>query len=163
MRCEFPSFASLHDLIDCETASKMKESIIYPGEYVLSPEAQKLVDDIKSAHSIKVTTLQINMAELEGYFIIEASIPGKRREDIFIYTRDNILSLIVLNAGVQKEMHEKVQVHEFETNCLERHIILPVNVDLEFIRAEYAQGILRIHIPKTPEIPLHVDTQVVVY
>ena len=141
----------------------MKESNIYPGEYVLTPEAQRLIDDVKSIHSVPVNTLQINMVELEGYFIIEASIPGKRREDIFIYTHDNLLSLIVLNASPYDEMSQKIQVHEFDTNCLERHIALPENADLEFIRAEYDQGILRIHISKTPENPVHGDMQVVVY
>ena len=58
---------------------------------------------------------------------------------------------------------ENLQIHEFDTECLERHILLPKHADIEFVSAEYSKGILSLHIPKTEYPQKKLTSRIVVY
>ena len=102
--------------------------------------------------------LLYNMEELKDCFKIEVLIPGVKREDIFTYIEDNVLSVVVLNNNCEQFNTGKLQIHEFDTGCLQRHILLPDNADAEFTSAEYKEGMLSIYISKTQE-PSKTNTQ----
>ncbi len=142
----------------------MKESVIYPGEYIMLPATEELLhDDLTSAHASRVMKPRINMAEREDLFEIDVSVPGTQREDLFVYAHDNMLSLAILGKKVVTNKNEKPRVHESETFCIRGHIPLPENADPDFISAEYRQGILHICIPKTTKRPALTDRQIIVY
>jgi HSP20 family protein len=145
-----------------EKLSYHKECLVYPGEYVPMPEIEAILEELKYASTDSVPRPLINMDEFNDYFKMEVSLPGVRREDIVIYMHENVLSICVLHKN-SEELKKKFQIHEFETECLERHILLPENSDPEFISAEYKQGILSLHIPKTEEPSRTNPNQVVVY
>ena len=141
----------------------MKETAIYPGEYILLPELEVFLLDTKPAAPANVTMPPINMTETEDCFNIEISLPGVKREDIFIHMHNNTLFLFVLMKKITKEKNERSRMHEFDSNTLKRHIPLPSNVDPGFMSAEYRQGILQLYIPKTTQQSTDKDMQVIVY
>lgn len=141
----------------------MKESAIYPGEYILLPELEVFLLDTKPAAPANMAIPPVNMTETEDCFNIEISLPGVKREDIFIHMHNNTLLLFVLKEKITKEKNEKSRMHEFDSNALKRHIPLPSNVDPGFMSAEYKQGILQIYIPKTTQQSTDKDIQVIVY
>ncbi|HEX5027148.1 MAG TPA: Hsp20/alpha crystallin family protein, partial [Agriterribacter sp.] len=117
-----------------------KECLVYPGEYNLLPETEALMKDVNiSGHSLDARTL-VNMEELDDCFEIEMIVPGAKRENLFIQIKDNILSVIVLHKHFDQQ--KKWQIHEYDANCIERHILLPAHADHEFISAAYRPGIL---------------------
>lgn len=136
-----------------------KEHSVYPGEYVPLPEKEALLAGLRiSGVDSAVQMPAVNMEELKDCFKIEVLIPGVKREDIFTYIEDNVLSVVVLNNNCEQFNTGKLQIHEFDTGCLQRHILLPDNADAEFTSAEYKEGMLSIYISKTQE-PSKTNTQ----
>jgi HSP20 family protein len=139
-----------------------KECNVYPGQYIPSPEVKVFIDKLKISGKNVTAQPLLNFDEYKDHFKIEVLIPGTKREDIFIDVQDNILSIIVLNKDCA-ELKKKLQIHEYDTKCLERHILLPENADAEFISAEYRMGVLNLYIPKTPGPQKTITNQIVVY
>ncbi|MGZ8524224.1 MAG: Hsp20/alpha crystallin family protein [Chitinophagaceae bacterium] len=142
--------------------AEAKEYSAYPGEYSPMPEAEVLLKELKLATNDRGATPLVNMREYKDSFRIDVIIPGVRREDIFIHVQDSILTIMVLHMACEK-LKKELQIHEFDTRCLERHILLPENADAEFVSAEYKQGILSLQIPKAKEPPVFKSQQIVVY
>lgn len=136
---------------------------IYPGDYSPSSELdiwlKKARAKLSLDHSGKPP---VNLDELEHDYRIEVIVPGVKREDIFVFVNNDTLTIILLHKN-SEELKKTLQIHEFETECLERNIVLPHNADPEFMSAEYQQGVLILHIPKAKEIPKSISKRIVVY
>lgn len=140
-----------------------KECPVYPGEYVPPPEKEKVFEELITAQIEQGSRPAVNMDEFIDCFKIQVMLPGIKQEDIFIYVHDGILSLVVVHQIAEKLQKEILPLHEFDRECLERHILLPQDADAEFASAEYRQGILHIYIPKS-ELPSKAcSKQIVVY
>jgi HSP20 family protein len=79
-----------------------------------------------------------------------------------VYLNNDTLTIVLLHKN-SEELKTTLQIHEFETECLERNITLPENANPEFISAEYKQGVLILHIPKTKETVKSINKRIVVY
>jgi HSP20 family protein len=135
---------------------------IYPGEYIPKPELESLLEESRVQTDRPAGSPQVNIDEFEDRFVIEAIMPGTRREDIMVETKDNTLSIVVASRG-REQLSGLRGTHEFKSRNLERHIFLPKDADTEFLCAEFRQGILRIFIPKRERGSGSGSTRVVVY
>ncbi len=140
----------------------MKEYSVYPGEYIPKEETELAMAKLKTTGRIPYAVPLMNMDEYDGSYKIEIGLPGAFREDINIEVQENILSIIVLHNTKVTDKAGAWQVHEFESNFLERNIILPANADTEFIVAEYREGLLKLCVPKT-NMPVNRNNHIVVY
>jgi len=139
-----------------------RECLVYPGEYIPLPGIEVLLNELKLTRKESAIKPLVNMEEYKGSYQIEVALPGIKREDIFIDVVDNILSVIVLHKN-SDELKRKLQIHEFDTDFLERHLLLPEDADAEFVGAEYKEGILCLHIPKRETHQKTNINQIVVY
>jgi HSP20 family protein len=146
-----------------EQLTYTKEYTVYPGEYNPPQEIKSLMEELQVWGRRSASTPLVNMDEFKECYTIEVVVPGVKREDIFVYIHDNILSIVVLNKNIEEFRAKKLQIHEFDTKSFERHILLPDNADTEFISAEYRQGILSLYIPKTDEPSKTGNKQIIVY
>ncbi len=104
------------------------------------------LEDVKT----NVWSPNVDMVENDNNYEVIVELPGVHKEDLKINLKDNILTI----SGEKKEQYEKsnnTQIHyrsiwygKFYTE-----INLPRDADIEKIRAEFKNGILKIHIPKT--------------
>lgn len=139
-----------------------KECLVYPGEYIPLPEVESLWKEILTTGKEPAAKPLVNVDEYSNSIKVEFMLGGIKREDIIIDIRENILSILVLHK-CKKETKKALQPHEFETECMERHIMLPATADTEFLAAEYREGILSIYIPKTHKQVTASQNQIVVY
>lgn len=142
--------------------SSLKECLVYPGEYIPLPEIEALAKEIKINGKDSVVKPLVNMDELEDCYKVEVALPGILREDIFINVYGNDLTVLVFHKN-SKELKEKLQIHEFDTDFLVRHLLLPEMADTEFIYATYQSGILSLYLPKNPVPHAAWLNQIVVY
>ena len=138
-----------------------KECSVYPGEYTLLPETEALMKNLNISTISPGSKPLVNMEQQDDCFKIEMMVPGANREDLFIHINDNILSVFILHG--ECEQKKELQIHEFDSKCIERHIFLPSDADTEFISAEYKHGILTMHIPKSQHPIYSGISQIVVY
>ncbi len=136
---------------------------VYPGEYIPLVNKDELRKELKKPHEGIVVQPFVNVSEQEDCCKIEVAIPGLQREDFFINIDDNILSIAVLHKKEDLPKEEKFQLHEFNYECFKRHVILPENVETEFVRAEYKEGILVMYLLKTKHPSKSASMQVMVY
>lgn len=136
---------------------------VYPGEYVPLLREEEVREELKRSHKEAFNHPPVNVTELAQSYKIEVAIPGVKREEFLIQIDENILSVNVLHKKSMLPEVENFQLHEFDYECFDRNIILPENVDAEFVSAEYRSGILRLHLTKTNHPAKNFHTQIVVY
>ncbi|MGK2863890.1 MAG: Hsp20/alpha crystallin family protein [Chitinophagaceae bacterium] len=136
---------------------------IYPGNYVPLLKKEEVEKELRQPHEGKMLFPPVNVTELMDVYKVEMAIPGVRREDFLVQSDANILSIQVLHKENATRENESFQIHEFNYECFDRHIILPLNADTEFTCAEYKAGILRLHMPKTNSTGNNRHTKIVVY
>lgn len=137
--------------------------MIYPGEYIPLVKTETLSTELKKQSKSTVPRLPVNIREHAEHFHIELAIPGLKREDFFITTKDNILSVAVLHKECGRGEPGSFRLHEFNYNCFKNNIMLPENVDTEFMVAEYKRGVLHLYVPKTEQAGRGLHTRIVVY
>jgi len=136
---------------------------VYPGEHIPMLDAEEVQQELK--RSPEGSTLQpfINVSEHNTYFKVEAAIPGLNREDFYISVEEDVLSIAVLHKKLEKIEEKKFQLHEFNYECFNRNVILPQNIEKDFVKAEYREGMLSLYFPKTTTPGHHPHTNIIVY
>jgi HSP20 family protein len=94
---------------------------------------------------------EVDMIDTDGEYVLTAETPGMSKDDINIDVQEGVLTL----SGEKKEskQHEDAQHRYFERRygSFERSFSLPRAVDAEKVKAEYQDGVLTIHLPKSQE------------
>ncbi|WP_297888354.1 Hsp20/alpha crystallin family protein [Sulfurihydrogenibium sp.] len=91
---------------------------------------------------------RVDVYEKDNNIIIEAEIPGAKKEDIEVKVKDNS---VVIRGEVKREEEKKEENYyrsERFYGKFERVIPLPADVKIEEAKAEYQDGILKLVIPK---------------
>lgn len=92
----------------------------------------------------------MNTSETEKEYQVEIAVPGLKKDDFKINLEHNILSISSeTKTETEEKDGEKVTKREFNYSSFQRSFSLPENVDKDQISAEYINGILKLHIPKT--------------
>lgn len=90
-----------------------------------------------------------NVIENGNFFKVELAVPGFSKDDFDVVVEDNVLSV---KAEKNEEKEEKENEHflrrEFAYAFFSRSFTLPQNCDDSNVKAEYADGILSLVIPK---------------
>ncbi|MBO1265193.1 Hsp20/alpha crystallin family protein [Proteiniclasticum sp. SCR006] len=103
--------------------------------------------------SLQSDTFKVDVQEEDKEYIVQAELPGVKKEEINLSLEDGRLRIGV-QRDEQKEEKEKNYIHKERRYCsMERNIFLQ-EADSEGISAKLEDGVLKIHIPKTE----HVDT-----
>ena len=144
-------------------SSKRSVHYIYPGEYIPSPELEQLAAELQKHREGAVVQPLVNVLDTTESFIVEAAIPGVKRENFLISVKDNVLSIAFFIKKVADPASGSFQLHEFNYDCCDRHILLPDNVNAELASAEYKEGLLRIYMPKTDTATKNDQQHIVVY
>jgi HSP20 family protein len=87
----------------------------------------------------------------QGY-IVEASLPGVKTEDISISAMADTLTIHYATKGEEKvEKPNYVRRERFEGE-MTRMVTLPTHILPEKVQATYEQGVLKLQVPKSEEV-----------
>jgi HSP20 family protein len=93
----------------------------------------------------------VDIMEIENELIITAELPGMKKEDVSIEVNDAVLT-IRGEKKVEKEQKEvNYRLVERSFGSFERVFTLPRSIDASNIKAEFEDGVLQVHLPKTPQ------------
>ncbi len=105
-------------------------------------------------------TPRVDVYEKDNKIVIEAEIPGAKKEDIEVKIRDNA---VVIKGEVKREEEKKEENYyrsERFYGVFERVIPLPAEVKAEEAKASFENGILKLEIPKaTAEKEVKIEVQ----
>lgn len=96
--------------------------------------------------------LALDIAEKDDAFIVKASVPGVKPEDLDVSLNDNTLT--IRGEVKSDETIEEGQYHVRERRYghFTRTLTLPRTVNRDAIDASYENGVLTLHIPKSEEV-----------
>jgi HSP20 family protein len=91
----------------------------------------------------------VDIVENDGELLLTAELPGMKREDVHIEVNEGMLTLRGEKREHKEEKTGNARLVERTYGAFERSFTLPRSVDAEKIAAEFADGVLMIHMPKT--------------
>ena len=96
-------------------------------------------------------SLALDVAETEDEFVVKASVPGIKPDDLEITYSGNTLTI----KGETKEEKEvedaRYHMRERRYGSFARSITIPSTVDANAIEADFEDGVLTLHLPKAEE------------
>ena len=91
--------------------------------------------------------MKVDIRDQEQVFILDAEIPGVRKEDIKILTNDDMLTINVKREEKSSSGNEKYLRKERKFGSFSRTFTIR-DIDKENINARYTDGILTVTLPK---------------
>jgi HSP20 family protein len=96
--------------------------------------------------------LALDVAENDDAFIVNASVPGLKPEDIDITISDNVLTIKGEYKADETIDEEKYHIRERRFGSFGRSISLPSSVEADKVEAKYEDGVLTLTVPKAEEV-----------
>lgn len=93
----------------------------------------------------------VNVQELEKSFQLELATPGLKKEDLSIELDNDVLSIASSSAQDKERKEGTFTQREFGYHSFRRSFSIPETVDVQKIKATYADGILTLNLPKRKE------------
>ena len=101
-----------------------------------------------------------NILDNPDSFQLELAAPGMAKNDFKIHLENNVLTI---SSEVQDENTEEGKNYtrkEFHYGSFTRSFTLPKSIDLDKIKADYDNGILKVLLPKKDEARLDVKKEI---
>jgi HSP20 family protein len=95
----------------------------------------------------------VNVKETDDDYFIEVAAPGMSKKDFNVNFQNNVLTISSEKKDEKEEKEDTYTRREFCYQSFQRSFTVPGNdVDSEKISASYADGILKIKLPKREEV-----------
>ena len=92
-----------------------------------------------------------NVVETKDEYLLEIALPGYQKQNIEINVENDVLMIKGQCKLSKLPTIRKFFRKEFGNESFEFSLLLPENVQDDAIEAEYDNGLLRIHVPKSVE------------
>jgi HSP20 family protein len=94
----------------------------------------------------------LDVKENENEFVVEASLPGVKPEDVDVTFSNNTLTIKGEVRSEEEKEEARYHLRERRYGMFSRSISLPRGIDGENIEASYNAGVLTLHLPKREEV-----------
>lgn len=112
----------------------------------------KFAQHLQGAFGDAFRKVPVNIEETDDSFSIDVFAPALIKEHLKVITKDDILTISYTPKEPEERMErEKFNRKEYSNGAFERAFALNGKVINENISASYADGILKIKLPKNPE------------
>lgn len=100
----------------------------------------------------KAGSVPVNIRETNDAFVIDLVAPGMNKSDFKIKLEEKLLSISAEIKKEEKIENEKQVRREFRQSSFKKSFTVDENIDASNIQATYENGILRLNLPKKPEV-----------
>jgi len=101
-----------------------------------------------------------NIIENSDSFQLDIAVPGLHKDDFKISLENNIMTV---SAEFEDEKREDGKIYsrkEFYYGSFSRAFTLPKTIDLDKIKADYENGILKVALPKKEEAKVEIKKEI---
>lgn len=92
--------------------------------------------------------VRVDIRETDTEIVLEAELPGVKKEDIEITLDDNHLTLRAKTQAETEEKRDNYLRRERRSGSLTRSFLLPAEVKEEEVKARFENGLLELKLPK---------------
>ena len=94
-------------------------------------------------------TLPLDVVEMEDEFVVKASLPGVKPEDVQITVHGDTLTIRGESKAEQEKKGEQWHLRERRFGSFQRSVALSTPVDSDRAQAHYEHGVLTLTLPKS--------------
>lgn len=91
----------------------------------------------------------VDITETDKEFMLKADLPDVKKEDVKVEFEDGVLTVEGERRQEKEEKGKRFHKIEREYGRFVRRFALPTDVDGAQTRAEFKDGVLHVHLPKT--------------
>jgi HSP20 family protein len=103
----------------------------------------------------------VDISENESEYLIKAELPEVRKEDVKVTVENGVLTLQGERRQEKEEKGRRFHRVERSYGSFVRSFTLPESVDEGGVKAEYKDGVLALHLPKSEKVkPKAIDVKV---
>ena len=103
----------------------------------------------------------VDISESDGEYLIKAELPEVKKEDVKVTVEDGVLTLQGERRQEKEEKSKRYHRVERSYGSFVRSFTLPESVDESGVKAEYKDGVLNLHLPKSEKVkPKAIDVKV---
>ncbi|MBT1248200.1 MULTISPECIES: Hsp20/alpha crystallin family protein [unclassified Thermosipho (in: thermotogales)] len=118
----------------------------------LQREIDRLFEDfMEPSRNSRIHFPKVDIYETENEVVIEAELPGMKKDDVKITIEDGVLIIKGERKFNREDKNKNYRVIERVEGQFERAFVLPDYVDVEKISAKFNDGVLKIELPKKVE------------
>lgn len=110
---------------------------------------QGKVEGQKETISVAEWSPLVDITEDEKEYLIKAELPEVKREDVKLTVQDNVLAISGERRYEKEEKNKKYHRVERAYGNFLRSFTLPEDADGSKVSAEYKDGVLKVHLPKS--------------
>ena len=103
----------------------------------------------KEAMTVVEWSPLVDITEDEKEYLIKAELPEVKKEDVKLTIQDNVLSISGERKYEKEEKGKKYHRVERAYGSFMRSFTLPEDADGSKVSAEYKDGVLKVHLPKS--------------
>lgn len=92
----------------------------------------------------------IDVEETDTEYLIKADLPAMKKEDVKISVEDGVLAIEGERRQEKEEKGRKFHRVERSYGKFLRRMSLPTDVDQKKVTADFKDGVLNVHMPKSP-------------
>ncbi|MDX2413014.1 MAG: Hsp20/alpha crystallin family protein [Woeseiaceae bacterium] len=100
-------------------------------------------------------SFRVDILDREKELIVRAELPGVEKDDVEVTISGDRLTIEAEREFEEEANKDTFYRHELGYGEFMRSIVLPVDVDVEHIKAELKDGILKVVLPKTQAAERH--------
>jgi HSP20 family protein len=93
----------------------------------------------------------VDITEDDTEFVIKAELPGLKREEVKVTVEEGVLSISGERKTEKEEKNKKFHRVERSYGSFLRSFSLPEGADAAKVNAEFSDGVLNVHLGKTPK------------
>ncbi|CAM3557469.1 Hsp20/alpha crystallin family protein [Zobellia roscoffensis] len=93
----------------------------------------------------------VNIKDNEKSFGLELIVPGRKKEDFNIEVDNDLLTISSELKNEEEVKEENYTRREFRFSSFKRAFTLPETIDVDAIKADYVDGVLKVELPKKEE------------
>jgi len=106
----------------------------------------------KEALTVAEWSPLVDIEESEKEYLIKVEIPEMKKEDVKISVQEDVLSISGERKSENEEKGKKYHRVERSYGSFMRSFTLPEDADGTKVTAEYKDGVLRVHLPKSEKV-----------
>ena len=128
---------------------------------IARPAISPAVGQAKEVMTVADWTPTVDITETEGEYAIKAELPEVKKEDVKVTVEDGVLTIQGERKQEKEEKGKKYHRIERSYGRFVRSFTLPDTVDEGKVKAEYADGVLHLHLPKSEKAkPKQIDVKI---
>lgn len=113
---------------------------------------QQMSEILPVAESLKSFTPDFEVKSTDDAFIFKADLPGIKEQDLDVSITGNRLTVSGKREAEKEDKGDTFYTYERSYGSFSRSFTLPDDVQADQCHAELKEGVLTLHLPKSPEL-----------